>query len=59
MSGLALVFYQPKSIHDDGLIGFAVGIVAALMAKDEDFPIAGLKAARVVIAMIRLTEILE
>ena len=46
MCGLGLVFDQAKNIHDDGLVSFAVGIVAALMAEDVDLAVVGLKAAR-------------
>ena len=49
-------FCQSKTVHENGLIGFAIGIIAALVTEDVNLSFAGLKASWVIATPVRLAQ---
>ena len=48
---------QPEGVHDDGLIGFAIRVVAALMTEDVNLSILNLQTSGIITASIWLGEL--
>src|SRR5439155_12021104 len=54
-----LIPHQAKDVHDDRLIGLAVGVIAALMTKNINASVHGLKTSWVIAGPICLAKVLE